>query len=152
MPEDPNENTTNQTAGNENEISDYYDGLKQIEIQGYETGVKKARTALFVTAGLLFVGELISVGLTGLTLTPLLIGIALIESAIFVGLAFWTNTKPYTAIIVGLVIFIGMWILAIIGSGFMGAIGGIIVRIIIISYLISALKPAKAWEDARKNM
>ena len=152
MPEDPNENTTHQTTGNENEISDYYDGLKQMEMQGYETGVKKARTALFVTAGLLFVGELISVGLRGLTVTPLLIGIALIESGIFVGLAFWTKTKPYTAIIVGLVIFIGLWILAIIGSGVMGAIGGIIVRIIIISYLISALKPAKAWEDARKNM
>jgi len=152
MPEDPNENTTYQTPGNGNEISDYYDGLKQLEMQGYETGVKKARTALFVTAGLLFVGELISVALTGLTLTPLLIGIALIESGVFVGLAFWTKTKPYTAIIVGLVIFIGLWILAIIGSGFMGAIGGIIVKIIIISYLISALKPAKAWEDARKNM
>ena len=150
MPEDPNENSIHQTPGNE--ISDYYDGLKQLEMQGYETGVKKARTALFVTAGLLFVGELISVSLTGLTLTPALIGIALIESGIFVGLAFWTKTKPYTAIIVGLVIFIGLWILAIIASGFMGAIGGIIIRIIIISYLISALKPAKAWEDARKNM
>lgn len=152
MQEDRNENTTHETTGNENEISDYYEGLKQLEIQGYETGVKKARTALFVTAGLLFVGELISVVLAGLTLTPLLIGIALIESGIFVGLAFWTKTRPYTAIIVGLVIFVGLWILAIIASGFMGAIGGIIVRLIIISYLTRALKPAKAWEDARKNM
>lgn len=152
MSDDQNENKAHQTPSNENEIADYYNALKKLEMQGHETGVRKARTALFATAGLLFVGELISGALTGLTQMPLLIAIALIEAGIFIGLGFWTKTKPFTAIIVGLAIFIGLWILAIVGSGFRGAVGGIVVRIIIISYLISALKPAKAWEYAKRDM
>jgi hypothetical protein len=35
--------------------------------------------------------------------------------------------------------------------GLRGAVGGIIIRIVIIIYLIKALKPAKAWEDATRN-
>lgn len=151
MPENQNDDSTIPSKPGENEIADYYDGLKELEMQGLEAGVRKARNALFVTAGLMLVGELISVALAGLALTPVLIGIALTEAAIFAGLAIWTNKKPYTAIIVGLVVFIGLWIVAIIGAGFKGAIGGIIVRIIILNYLVRALKPAKAWEEAKRN-
>jgi hypothetical protein len=52
---------------------------------------------------------------------------------------------------IGLIVFIGLWVLAIIGSGFRAAIGGIIARLIIITYLIRALKPAKDWEEAKRN-
>ncbi|TMI84446.1 MAG: hypothetical protein E6H10_05670 [Bacteroidetes bacterium] len=151
MPEHQNEDATPKTANSEHAISDYYDGVKELEMQGYESGVRKARTVLFVTAALVFAGEFISASIYKITMTPTLIGIAVIESALFVGLALWTRRKPYTAIMVGLIVFIGLWVLAIIGSGFRGAIGGIIVRVIIISYLISALKPAKDWEEAKRN-
>ena len=152
MPENQNADITNSDTRSENEIADYVAGLKQMEMQGYEKGVRKARTALFVTAGLILVGELLSVSISGLSFTPLVIGIVLVESGIFVGLAFWTKQKPFAAIIIGLVIFVGLWALSIAVSGFKGAIGRVIVRIIIISYLISALKPAKAWEEAKRNM
>jgi hypothetical protein len=148
---DQNENGM-RTVENENAISDYFDGLKEVEMQGYESGVRRARTVLFVTAGLVFVGELVSMAISGVKFTSTLAGIAFIESGIFVGLGLWTKRKPYTAIVIGLILFIGLWILAIVGSGFRGAISGIIVRVIIISYLISALKPAKAWEEAKRNL
>jgi hypothetical protein len=135
----------------ENAISDYYDGVKQLKIQGYESGVKKARTVLFVTAAMVFVGEFIYAAINNVTMTPTLIGIVVVESAFFVALALWTKRKPYTAILIGLIAFIGLWMLAIIGSGFRAAIGGIIVRIIIITYLARALKPAKEWEEAKRN-
>ena len=146
-----NQNTTNPSSGSENEIADYYDGIKKLEMQGYETGIKKARTALFVTAALIFIGEMISASVSGLGLTPLLIGIALIEAAIFVALALWTKTKPYTAIITGLIIFILMWVAAVALTDGKAAYSGIIMRIVIISYLVSAMKPARAWEEAKKN-
>ena len=146
-----NQNTTNPSPGSENEIADYYDGIKKLEMQGYETGIKKARTALFVTAALIFIGEMISASVSGLGLTPLLIGIALIEAAIFVALALWTKTKPYTAIITGLIIFILMWVAAVALTDGKAAYSGIIMRIVIISYLVSAMKPARAWEEAKKN-
>jgi hypothetical protein len=135
----------------ENEISDYYEGVKKLEMEGYETGIKKARTALFVTAAVVFASELITAAVSGIELTPLLIGIALIEGGIFVGLGFWTKTKPFAAIVTGLIIFILMWVAAIAITGGKAAYSGILIRIIIIGYLIRAMKPAKAWEETKKR-
>lgn len=140
-----------QNESTDHPISDYYDDIKKSEIAGYEMGIKKARTALFVTAALIFAGELITVSMAGLPISSTVLVIALVEAGIFVGLALWTKTKPYTAIITGLIIFVGLWVLAIIIAGAMGAVGGIVVRIIIIFYLAGALKHAKAWEQAKKS-
>jgi hypothetical protein len=151
MPEQQNEDAVEKSAESANAISDYFDGVRQLELQGYESGVKRARTVLFVTAALVFVGELIYAASNNITMTPTLIGIVALESVFFVGLALWTRRKPYTAIMIGLIVFIGLWVLAIISSGFKAAIGGILVRIIIIAYLIKALKPAKDWEEAKRS-
>ncbi len=145
------ENQDPNKPSSENEISDYYEGVKKQEMEEYENGIKKARTTLFVTAALVFAGELIAAGIAGIELTPLLIGIALIEAGIFVALGFWTKTKPYAAIVTGLIIFILMWVAAIATTGGKAAYSGIVVRIIIIGYLIRAMKPAKAWEETKKR-
>ena len=147
-----NQNNPNPEVPQENAISDYYDGVKKLEMEGYESGIKKARTALFVTAALLLIGEVISVSMSGLEWTPLLIGIVAIEVGIFIALGFWTKTKPYSAIIIGLIVFILYWILTIVVNGPEAAIKGIIVKIIIIVYLVQAIKPAKAWEDTKKTL
>jgi hypothetical protein len=84
-------------------------------------------------------------------MTPTVIGVVALESVFFVGLGLWTRRKPYTAIMIGIFVFVGLWALAIISSGFKAAIGGIVVRIIIIAYLIKALKPAKDWEEGKRN-
>src|SRR5262245_28702442 len=123
----------------ENPISDYYDGVKELEMQGYETGIRKARIALFATAVLLAIGELISASTMDYPITGEIIAIIAVESGIFIALGFWTKKRPFTAIVIGLIIFIGLWILAIAAAGVRGAIGGIIVRIIIIVYLTGAL-------------
>jgi len=145
------EHQTDPAPKSENEIADYYDGVKKLEIKGYETGIKKARTALFVTAGLLLLGEIISGSAIDFAFTPLMIGIIVFEVGIFIALALWTKTKPYTAIITGIIIFILLWGASIALLGGKAVYSGIIVKIIIIVNLISALKPAKAWEDAKKN-
>ena len=145
------EHQTDPAPKSENEIADYYDGVKKIEIQGYETGIKKARTALFITAGLLLLGEIISGSAIDFAFTPLMIGIIVFEVGIFIALALWTKTKPYTAIITGLIVFILLWGASIALLGGKAVYSGIIVKVIIIVNLISALKSAKAWEDAKKN-
>jgi hypothetical protein len=149
MTEDKNENQENNEQ--RNEITEYYEGVKQLEIQGYETGIRKARTALFITAAIVLISELISAAASGLELTPLFWGIVLFEAGIFVGLAFWTRVKPYAAVITGLVIFILLWVLAAVLSDFEGIFKGIIFKVIIIVTLINALAPARAWEEAKKN-
>ncbi len=146
-----NQSTPPPEEKKEDVISEYYEGVKNLELQGYETGIKKARTALFVTAGLLLLGEILTVSMTGIEWTPLMIGIVAIEVGIFVALGFWTKTKPYSAIITGLVLFILYWIAGIAINGFEAAYKGVIVKIIIIVYLAQAIKPAKAWEDTKRN-
>ena|SRR5688572_8852040 len=145
------ENQVPQNEENKNEITDYYEGVKQLELEGYESGIKKARTALFVTAALFFIMELITAAVSDIPLTPLFWAIIVVEAGVFVALGFWTKTKPYAAIIIGLLFFILLWGLAVAVSGVQGAFGGIIVRIIIIVYLAKALGPAKAWEEAKRN-
>lgn len=137
----------------ENEIADYYEGVKKLEMEGHETGIKKARNALFITAGLVLLGEVISMSTTGVEITPLVIGIIAVEVGVFVGLAFWTKTKPYAAIITGLILFILLWVAAAVvnDDGGQSIYKGIIVKAIIIYTLVSALKPAKEWENLKKN-
>lgn len=136
---------------NKSEITEYYEGVKKLEIAGYETGIRKARNTLFFTAALFLISELITGAVAEVEFTPLFFAIIIIQSGIFVGLAFWTRSKPYAAILVGLIYFLLLWGLSIGLYGFEAAYKGIIVKIIIIVFLVKAIKPAKAWEDAKKS-
>lgn len=149
MPDEQNQPTSN--TENKDEITEYYEGVKQLEIQGYETGIRKARTALFVTAGLVFISEIIAALAADVPLSLLFWAIVIFESGIFVALGLWTKTKPYAAVLTGLILFILLWITAIMLSGFKAAYGGIIFKIAVIFYLSRAITPAKAWEEAKKN-
>jgi hypothetical protein len=119
-------------------------------MQEHEGGIRKARNALFVAAFLVLLGEIISFALSGLPFTPLVGVIIAVEVGLFIGLAFWTKTKPYTAIIIGIILMVAYWGLAIWANGTDAAYKGVVVRVIIIVILVKALKPAKAWEDAKK--
>ena len=147
------ENQNDVPEKKEDEIAEYFEGVKKLELEGYETGIKKARNALFITAGLVLLAEIIAIASAGIPLTPFLIGFIVVEVGIFVALGFWTKTQPLTAIIVGLIAFIGLWVFTVVFSDDDTAIvKGIIVKIIIIVTLVNAIKPAKAWQDAKKNM
>ena len=144
------ENENQATEENKNEITEYYEGVKRLELQGYETGIKKARNTLFFTAALFFISELILGAVADAEFTPLFFAIIIIQSGIFVALAFWTKRKPYAAILIGLIYFLLLWGLSIVLYGAEAAYKGIIVKIIIITFLVKAIKPAKAWEEAKK--
>ncbi len=151
------ENNSNESR--ENVIADYANELKQIEIEGYELAVRKARNALFWAGGLVFLGEMIAMFRQDLGFQPLLFIIALAEAGIFIGLAFWTKKKPYTAVVSGLIAFIGIILLSVVingmvegSAGVLKAIfGGIIVKVIILVNLILPLKDAKALQEAGKQ-
>lgn len=147
----PDQVSQEQTSQPENVISDYYDGMKKMEMEGYESGIKKARNALFVTAGLFLFWEIIALARYPGPVPSLTYLIIAVEVGTFIALGLWTKTKPYTAIVVGLVVFVLLWIAAIALAGGQAVYSGIIVRVIILVNLISALKPAKAWEDLKKG-
>jgi hypothetical protein len=146
-----NQNNPAPEAPKENEIAEYYEGVQELEMQGYETGIRKARNTLFVTAGLLLLGEIIAASIYKYEWTPALIAVVAIEVGAFVALGFWTKTKPYAAVITGLILYLLLWGAGVYFSDGEAAFKGILIKIIIIVYLVQALKPAKAWEDAKKN-
>ena len=152
------------TTGNTNEeqqnvIADFANELNSAGMEGYERAVKKARNALFWAGGLIFLGEMIAMYSQGLGFQPIIFVIGLVEAGIFVALALWTKKKPYTAVVCGLIAFIGIILLSMIGSGMeQGSAGvlkalfsGIIVKVIILVNLILPLKDAKALQEARKQ-
>jgi hypothetical protein len=133
--------------------------LRAIQLEGNERMVTKARNALFWTAGLLFFWEMVGMARAGEGINFYIIGFALVVSSVFLGLAFYTKKKPYTAVVLGLVCFIGYWIL-IAGlnvwvdgaEGFVKALfGGIIIKIIILVNLIRALGFAKELQQAKET-
>ena len=145
------ETNTNEDLSSGDQITDYHADITQIEREGYEAVVKKARNALFWAAALIFAGEMIAMfsklGVFDITV----FGIAVFEAAIFIGLALWTRKKPYTAIICGLCAFILFIILSVVVNGYTdgaeGALkavfGGIIVKVLILLALIRPLKDAR---------
>ena len=150
----PNEQKPEEVAApekGEDVIADYYDNMKELEKIGYESGIRKARNALLVTAGLLLLGEIIAASAAGVEVTPLLIGIIAVEVGVFVSLAFWTKKKPFSAIIIGIILFVLLWGLSVYLAEGVSKASGLVVRIIILVNLVQALKPAKAWEDLHKR-
>ena len=161
MPTDPNTNgpETQGRSTSTDVIAEQLNELQDIELEGYALAVKKARNALFWTAGLIFVGELLSMAITIGEFDPVITIFAVVVSGIFVALALWTKKKPYTALVSGLIAFILYILLVVVVNGMVngaegvakGLFSGIIVKVIILVNLIRPLKDAKALQTAREN-
>ena len=140
-------------------IAEQMNELRQIEMEGYELAVKKARNALFWTGGLILFWELLTMYRTLQEFDPAVMIFAVVVAGIFIGLGFWTKKKPYTALVTGLIAFIAYILLAVVAntvvsgaSGLAAALfSGIIVKVIIFVNLIRPLKDAKALQEGMKT-
>src|SRR5262245_4786464 len=116
-------------------IANYYSNFQQSELENVEKKVRKARNALFVVGALSLVANLILLGLDDqLSGFPLVF--ALMISAVFIGLGFLTKKQPFTSIIIGLAIYVGLWILDMIVGGSEYITKGLFLRIAIIYFLV----------------
>lgn len=97
--------------------------------------VRKARNVLFWVAGLNMIPYLI----TG---EVVFIIAGLVISCVFLGLAFWTKKKPFPAILTALILFVALNLLAAIEDP-LNLVRGIILKIIVLSALIYALRSLK---------
>lgn len=139
----------------ENVIADYNEEVERLRMEGNELAVRKAKRALLLAAGLIFISEMVTMYRGGLGFDPIVFIIALIEAGIFIGLVFLTKTKPFTAVLSGLIVFCAIILFSVIvygmeygGEGVLKALfGGIIFKVIILTYLIMPLKDAKELQD-----
>ena len=144
----------------QNQIAEYHDDIKQIELEGYELRVKKARNALFWAGAIILIWEVIAMAIAGvgfpieafLIIAPFVIG--------FVLLGIWTKYKPYTAIIIGICLFFAYWALLVYvnvmyGDGgmdiFKAIIGGWWIKLLILVNLFRPLKDAKELQRAKEE-
>jgi len=140
----------------QNQIAEYHDDIKQIELEGYELGVRKARNALFWSAAIILVWQVIAVAIAGvdfsmevfLIIAPFVIG--------FVLLGIWTKYKPYTAIVIGIILFFAYWAMLVYLNVSYGGIAilkaiisGWLIKLIILVNLFRPLKDAKELQKAK---
>ena len=143
---------TENTNNKKDLITDQINLLRQIEIEGYQIGVKKARNALFWVAGLILAGELFSMYRSGTGFSLYVLVYALI-------VAFWTKARPYTALLIGLIGYIAYILLVIAVNGMVdgaggflkAALSGIIVRAVIIIILVRSIPDARKLQEAIKE-
>ena len=152
---------TNQDKPEEtqDQIAAYHSDIRQIELEGYELGVKKARNALFWAAGIILVGEVVGYISSGADFEPIAVGIIGLIVGVFIALALWTKKKPYTAIVTGIICFIVYILFLAVVNGYVdGAVGvlkalfgGIIVKVLIFVALIRPLKDAKELQRVKEE-
>jgi xanthosine utilization system XapX-like protein len=149
---DQNENEKqHQNDAGKDIISDYYQGYQQLELQSAETQVKKARNALFVVAGLTLIVNLVLLG-SQAQFDSFSLVIVLLVTIIFAGLGLMTKKQPFAAIIIGLSIYVGLWILDIVVLGSEQFTRGLFLKGIIIYFLIKGLKHAREAERLKKEI
>ena len=141
---------TNQEK-NQDILSDYYAGYQQLELESAETQVKKARNALFFVAGLTLVVGLIQLGGSNSLDGPSL-AVLLVVTGIFAGLALLTKKKPFAAIVLGLIIYLGLWAVDVIVLGTEHLFRGILFKGIIIYFLVKGLKHGREAERLRNEL
>jgi F0F1-type ATP synthase assembly protein I len=134
---------------------------KDILEQDHRTVIKGARNALFTTAGLVLVSELIGAYRNG-GIHPIILAVVVLGVGKFLLLASWSNKKPFHAILTGLLTFICINLFAVVvytleeKTGFHAGIkllaDGLILKLIILLTLLIALSRRKALLQTQRQL
>ena len=126
--------------------SDY--NVKRFALDDAMKAAKKGTTTLFVLSGLIFIGNVVFYAITK-ELAYLIAGI--IVPVLFILLAFWSKTKPFTALVVAIVFYVTI-ILADAFADPATIYKGIIVKIIVITSLVRSIRSAREAQGLMKEL
>ena len=117
-------------------------------MEGYDKHIRYARNALFIVSGIQLIAIFTLNAEEGLQKT-IAIGIVVFIALIFFGLALWTKKKPFTALLIALIIYASLLIFdAILDPTTL--FHGILIKAAVIIALITGLRNAKEGEDLKK--
>ncbi|MEO7311252.1 MAG: hypothetical protein ABIX01_12695 [Chitinophagaceae bacterium] len=123
---------------------------QEFSLEGYDKSIKNARIALFVVGGVQLIAGIVVGSIQGGDIAMYSIIVAVVVAAIFIGLGFWTKSKPYTAILIGLILYVALVLLDVVIDP--SSIGkGIILKVLVIVYLAKSLGDAKEAQEMKKN-
>ncbi len=145
--------STAYNTAEEEQPSSVFDGLDAMEREDHERGIRKARNALFIVGGLMFVVDMVILAMQHDTLAPtdiyLTVGIDLAILAAFIGLGFWSKKKPYSALLTGLILFVAIQLLAAVSDP-ANLVRGIVVKVVVVATLVAGIKKAKRLQELNK--
>lgn len=119
---------------------------------GYDKHIRQARNTIFVVAAIQFIFGLVSMfAMEEVTAKWVSFGIAAFTASIFVVLALWTKKKPYTAILVALVIYCLLIIVDVIFQP-LSIFKGVIIKVLVIIYLAKGLNNAKEVHQTKNAL
>lgn len=120
---------------------------EDFSMKGYDKHIRNARIILFVIAAFQLVGIFLSLKLSGPVMWISIGGYTVI-ALVFSALALWTKQKPFTALLIGLILYIAL----LVGDAIVDPsdiIKGILLKILVIILLILGLKNGKQAQDLR---
>jgi len=122
----------------------------EFSLEGYDKSIKNARNALFVVAAIQVIFGIISAAAIGGDEALPLIIVTSVIGIVFFLLGLWTKSKPYTAILIGLILFVSLHVIEAIAEP--SSIGkGIIMKVLVIVYLVKSINDAKEAQEMKKN-
>ncbi|QGW29904.1 hypothetical protein [Phnomibacter ginsenosidimutans] len=118
----------------------------------YDKSIRYARTALFVVAGVqALVGAYYAYMSPDGTTAAVTLAITLSIAVVFLLLGFYSNKKPYTAILSGLIVYGALLLMDIVVDP-TSILKGIIIKGVIIFYLAKSLSDAKEAQEGMKHL
>lgn len=117
-------------------------------MEGYDKHVRNARITLYVVAGLSLLAIFLLQDMEDLA-KKIAIGIVVLIAAIYAFLGYWSNKRPFTAILIGLIFFVCLQVFNAIADP-ATIIQGWYVKIAVTLFLIMGLRNARDIQDRRK--
>jgi hypothetical protein len=123
---------------------------EEFSMEGYDKHIRNARIMLFVVAALTLVNlfALAPFDEIAKIIDAVLIGVF---AGVFIGLAFWTKRKPYSAILTALIVFCGLQLLNFLASP-ASIFQGWVLKLLVILMLILGLGNARESQRMMKAM
>jgi hypothetical protein len=117
-------------------------------MEGYDKHVRNARVTLFVVAGLFLLSIFLLKDLEE-TARNIMIGLVVILALVYVFLGLWSTKQPFTAILIGLILFLCLQVFNAFEDP-STLLQGWYLKIAIPLFLIMGLRNAKDIQDRRK--
>src|SRR5262245_20405259 len=108
-----------------NNVSDYYEGYKEVQAETIVIQSRKTRNCIFIIAAILFTNDMIGYARLDLISAETIL-YSLIIPAVLIVCGFLAIKEPLMAIIAASVVFAGLFIWSIVKFGGVGAVSGII--------------------------
>ncbi len=135
------------TEYEQNEFDFEYE-TKRYQLNNARAIVKSGTNTLYVLSGLIFLGNLVLYFVKD-DVGSLIVGILL--PLIFLGLAYWSKQKPFTALLSALLLYASLLVISAFADP-MSILSGIIVKIIVIGALVKAVRGGREAQDIIKEL